>query len=851
VTQGQQPTVDLDSCATEPIHIPGRIQSFGALVAVDDAWRVVHCSKNFAAFLGLPRQPAAGAPLSETISAETLTILRGKLALAEGTGAVERVFGIALDQGGPLFDLALHLSGATVVLEFERHTPGDYEHNVASLRPMMARLERLRDPARLCDAAAQQVKAMLGFDRVMVYRFHEDDSGEVFAEAREPRLESFFGLRYPPDDIPPQARALYLRNILRIISDVADPTVPMEPTLSPSGEPLDLSHSTLRSVSPIHIEYLRNMGVTASLSISIIVRGKLWGLFACHHYSGPHVLPYSLRSAAELFAQLFALQLDQVLSDELRAQARKAQDLHDRMMAQLADSSSLIEHFDAMLALIDGVIAHDGASAFVDGQYVSRGRAPDAAAFAELLPWLNTRPISGIHATSALSEKAPEARALAATAAGAMAIPVSRRPGDYIVLWRREQRQTVTWAGKPGKEIEYGPNGPRLTPRKSFEAWREVVEGKGEPWTEEECRAAESLRVTLLEVILRIADAAMVERARAQEQQELLIAELNHRVRNILNLIRGLISQSRHEATDIAGFTETVGGRIHALALAHDSITRENWAPSSVVELIETEAKAYLSGKADRLRIDGNDALVAPEAFSVLALVLHEMMTNSVKYGALCDRRGHVAIGLGRDDDGALTIAWREHGGPPVKAPKRRGFGSLIVERSIPHDLRGKADVRFKLAGVEADFVIPARHVAAGGERTTTLAALSRAEPSGAALPARVLLVEDNMIIALDTEESLQALGVREVLLAGSTDAALAIVDATPPDLALLDFNLGGETSEPVARALDQRGIPFVFATGYGEVEAMIGKYSSKIAVLQKPYSKDDLANVLRARVPV
>ena len=157
--------------------------------------------------------------------------------------------------------------------------------------------------------AARQLKALLGFDRVMVYRFHSDDTGEVFAEAREMRLESFFGLHYPASDIPPQARKLYLTNILRIISDVADPTVAIAPAVSPAGIPLDLSLGTLRSVSPIHIEYLRNMGVTASMSISIVVRGKLWGLFACHHYSGARVLPYALRAVAELYAQLFGSSL--------------------------------------------------------------------------------------------------------------------------------------------------------------------------------------------------------------------------------------------------------------------------------------------------------------------------------------------------------------------------------------------------------------------------------------------------------------------------------------------------------------------------------------------------------------
>ena len=699
--------------------------------------------------------------------------------------------------------------------------------------------------------AARQLKTLLGFDRVMVYRFHPDDTGEVFAEAREMRLESFFGLHYPASDIPAQARKLYLANILRIISDVADPTVPIIPVVSPIGVPLDLSQSTLRSVSPIHIEYLQNMGVTASMSISIIERGKLWGLFACHHYSGPRVVPYSLRSIAELFAQLFALQLGQAESDLVREQAQRAQVIHDRIMAQLAESSGLVEHFDAMIALFGEVIPYDGASAWIDGKYLARGSAPTAEQFKAIVPLLNSGAASSVLATRNLAERLPVARDFADVAAGVLAIPVSRRPRDYIVLWRREQTQTVTWGGNPEKSIEHGPNGIRLTPRKSFEAWQQVVEGTCLPWSDEEIRAAEALRLTLLEVILRMTDTAMAERARSQAQQELLIAELNHRVRNILNLIRGLINQSRHDAHDIASFTETVDGRINALALAHDAITRENWTPSSLSELVQVETQAYLSDKAQRVVVQGEDALIAPEAFLVLALVIHELLTNSVKYGSLGNNRGQVRIALARDAAGDLMIAWRESGGPPVMAPTRRGFGSLIVERSIPHELKGGAAVRFEPGGLEADFVVPARYVSIATARVDHSPPINAPVLANhGPVPRRVLLVEDNMIIALDTEENLLELGVGEVIMTSSNDAALASIEGSLPDFALLDFNLGGETSEATARALERLGVPFAFATGYGDVAKKTAGYVHSVGVLQKPYSKQDLVRIIAQRVP-
>lgn len=838
--------VDLTNCDREPIHILGLIQPFGALVAVNADWMVAHYSANFADVLG-GGAIAPGMPLAELFTADAVARLRAALVGLGGGETVERVFGQPLTAARALFDVAIHQSGPLTVIEFEPHDAEGFVSHVGALRPLMAELEPLGEVGAICREAAGQLKRILGFDRVMVYRFHEDQSGEVVAEAREPALEAFLGLRYPKTDIPAQARALYVRNPFRIISDVNAEPVPIVPQTSLEGQPLDLSLSTLRAVSPIHIEYLQNMGVEASLSISIVIRGKLWGLFACHHYA-PRVLPYSLRTVAELFSQLFSLLLDRVIADAGNRLAGKGREVHDRLMARLAGGTSLVENLATLEAVLADVIAHDGASIYVDGVYRARGSAPEEAQFTAMLPALNSGATSRIFASTALAERIPAAHTFADVAVGALVIPVSRRPRDYFVLWRRELPQVVTWAGNPEKPVEYGPNGARLTPRKSFEAWKQSVSGRSADWTPEELQIAESLRVTLLEVILRLTDDAMQERMRSQEQQELLIAELNHRVRNILNLIRSLISQTRNEASDVASFSELIGGRIAALATAHDHITRGHWSHSSLTELIEAEARAYLSGKADRVTIAGADVLIAPEAYTVLALVLHEMMTNSAKYGALCDSNGRLGIELRRDANGDLLICWRERGGPPVKPPERRGFGSTIIDKSIPYELKGEARVNFKLAGVEAEFVVPQRYV-----RAAAAQADAKPEPGGASAPApakpaglprHVLVVEDSMIIAMDTEDSLRQLGVEVVTTAGSVAGALASIEKDPPGLAILDYNLGTESSEPVADRLRALGIPFYLATGYGELADQLEEQGA-IGLLKKPYGKAEIAEAL------
>ncbi|MXO65274.1 HWE histidine kinase domain-containing protein [Altericroceibacterium endophyticum] len=848
----QNYTVDLTNCDKEPIHELGQVQAFGALIAVTSDFNIARMSANIADILSLSTKPEIGDRLATVISAHALSILRDHLPADDDADAQERIFGVALFDDRRLFDVALHQSGHLFVLEIEPHDPKTQADCISVLRPILARLEKTELVEELCDIAAKEMQRLLGFDRVMVYRFHDDQSGEVVAEARNADIGSFLGLRYPKTDIPQQARSLYLRNRFRIIADVNAAPIAIEPTTGLQGEPLDLSLSTLRAVSPIHIEYLKNMGVGASLSISIIVRGKLWGLFACHHYS-PRPLPYSLRTAAELFSQLFSLKLELTLAAARTRLADKGRQLHDRLMARLASGGSLVENLATIDQIIGSVIPHDGSSAFIDDSYKGRGSAPSEEEFRALIPTLNTGSTSQIISTDEISKMIPAAEAFADRAVGALVIPVSRRPRDYLVLWRRELQQVVTWAGNPDKPVESGADGVRLSPRKSFAAWQESVSGRSAPWMEEELAIAEGLRVSLLEVILRITDEAMQERSRAKERQDLLIAELNHRVRNILTLIRSLVGQSRGEASTVGEFADVIGGRIRALSMAHDNITREQWQPASLHALITAEAEAYLTGKEDRVSIIGIDALVAPEAYTVLALVLHEMMTNSAKYGALCDSTGRLEITTELNANGDYVIDWHEFDGPPVQPPTRRGFGTTIIENSIPYELRGKADIDYKPSGVEACFVIPCRYVSGNaGENSVDGKSASDSPSPTVSIPVssgdkrHVLIVEDSMIIALDSEEMLENLGIERISVASSVGSALESIAEAQPHFALLDYNLGSESSDPVAKQLHEAGIPFYFATGYGEAMDEIAN-SGALGVLKKPYSQEDVAEALRA----
>jgi light-regulated signal transduction histidine kinase (bacteriophytochrome)/CheY-like chemotaxis protein len=837
--------IDLTNCDREPIHLLGAVQPFGFLLGVSrDSWVVTRASANVAHWLGRAPAQVVGQPLGQVFSPEAVHAIRGHLHSAIMSETVARAFGLPLTFGGEHFDIAVHVTGDTVVIECE---PSVIEGDVnagAAVRGMIARLQQTTDTRVFYRVAAREMRALTGFDRVMIYRFEHDGSGEVIAEAARTGLESYLGLHYPASDIPKQARILYERNWLRIIPDIRAQPSPIEPQLDAHGRPLDLSLSVLRSVSPIHIEYLNNMGVAASMSVSILRQNRLWGLFACHHYA-PHHIAFGRRTAAELFGQMFSLLMESRERESESTYETRAHSLHQRLVTVMAAEATQFESIIAHLDDIADLLACDGVGVWVRDRATLKGLTPTEDEFAGLIAWLNMRNLTEVYARYEIGEDYPPATAFADRAAGMMVVPLSRPPRDYLVFFRKEAARNVNWAGDPNKPVTFGPLGARLTPRESFALWKETVRGQSMPWMPVECRIAEALRVSLLEVILRLTDLTEIERQRAQQRQELLIAELNHRVRNILGLIRGVISQSRDSATSVESFTKIVGGRIHALARAHDQITADNWGPASFRNLVNAEAGAYLGGKADRVVVRGPEILIEPEAFTTVALVIHELITNSAKYGALSDSRGSVAIDVEVKDNGIIVLHWSEQGGPPVKAPTRRGFGSTVIEQSIRHDLQGEARVDYALSGLRAEFRIPSRYIRVpeATQSEDGPAKTEAAAPAGA-LPRDVLLVEDNLIIALDTEDILRRLGVSVVRTASSVGEALRTIAERAPDFALLDVNLGAETSFEIAAKLQDMKVPVCFTTGYGE-QAVFPQEFSAIPKFRKPYTID----VLRAAI--
>ena len=840
--------VDLTNCDREPIHLLGAIQPIGFLLAVSSDWMIQRTSANISEFFDAAPEDIIGTQAQTILTGDAIHALRNRLALLRGPDDVERLFSYALADNGALFDVAIHMVDGTIIVEGEPARPRDHGDAMSTVRGMMTRLDQSDDMSGFFREGARQVRALTGFDRVMIYRFDKDGSGEVVAEAAKSGIGSFLGLNYPASDIPKQARQLYMRNLLRTIVDVESKPVQIVPAKSPSGDALDLSLSTLRSVSPIHIEYLKNMGVTASMSISLLIDGKFWGLIACHHYSGPRCPTFERRAVCELFAQMFAMRIESRQRQTLVEYERRARDISDHLLGSVASDESLLNDPQWLSEILTSAIPADGVGVFINGNHAFSGQTPDAEQFNRIVRALNGAAAGKVFSTDHIASLVPSATDHASSAAGLLAIPISRTPRDYVVLFREERIRSVRWAGDPKKPVEYGPNGARLTPRESFEEWKELVENRSKPFNESEMRVAETLRATLIEVVLRLSDEANQERKAANDRQELLIAELNHRVRNILSLIRGLIRQSKpEEGTSIEEFVAQIDGRVHALARAHNQITDDHWGPAPLKNLIDAEVAAFLVHQKDRLSTSGPPVLLKPQAYSTLALVIHELVTNSAKYGALSDS-GHVNVDWRHDNNGDLLVEWQDKDGPLVEPPTRQGFGTTIIEHSVPYDLGGMAELEYDPAGFRARFRIPARHLSGQEtERMAPLEAPTTPDAPAEAAPREpviddmfvnqtILLVEDSLIISLDAEDIIQRLGAAKIVTEATVAGALSSLDSIDFDFAILDINLGDQNSYPVADRLADKGIPFVFATGYGEQAKLPEQHRNRL-VLQKPYT--------------
>ncbi|QIZ72812.1 ATP-binding protein [Oxynema aestuarii] len=507
------PEVDLTNCDREPIHIPGSIQPHGLLLAFKEhTFEIVQASTNIATIFQCQVRELIGQSLSLLLDPTDLELLSHHLRQEDISGRNPIPLSAEAEGRKLLFDGIIHRNDGLVILELE---PARTRSNLSFLnvydllRNSISTIQNTATLQELCEKMVREIGKLTGFDRVMMYQLDPVEGyGTVIAECKAPQLEPYLGLRYPASDIPKQARQLYYSNWLRIIPDIRYQASPIVPELNPFTErPLDLSFSVLRSVSPIHIQYLENMGVRASMSISLIHKDRLWGLIACHHHS-PKYIAYEVRKTCEFLGQIMSLEIDSKENNQDYDYKIELKSIVTRLIEYMSVEDNFIDGLVGRQPNVLELVGASGAAIYFDDRFRAIGKTPDKERLDKLIDWIESAiGDEPIFQTDCLSKFYKEAEQFKQTASGLLAIPIAQNPRKYVLWFRPEVVQTVKWGGNPNKPVEVREDGSEsLTPRHSFDLWKETVYGRSLPWKACEVDAALELRTALINIVLRKAE---------------------------------------------------------------------------------------------------------------------------------------------------------------------------------------------------------------------------------------------------------------------------------------------------------------------------------------------------------
>ncbi len=499
--------VTLSNCADEPIRIPGSIQPHGFLLGLDKRYeRVVVASQSAAEYLGTPIKLLLNARVDAIFQRELLSVIEHQRCARDPDGMVGYLGSFSIR--GDVFSLVTHCVEGQPILEFERQdrlVGAEMMNSV--ITNFVSTLSRLETQEELCAAVTRQVASLTGFDRVLLYSFDEEGHGTVLSEANSGRLPSYLDLRFPASDIPVQARELYVMNTVRIIPNANYTPSPLESVPAEAPHILDLSLSVLRSVSPIHLEYMRNMGTAASMSISIVSEGRLWGLISGHH-AEPRMVPYLVRSACDMLSKLVGTQLTTFRTASRLRTAMHFHGVQRQLLTYVGAASNYMAELAKHMPELQQVTEAAGVALWIEGRCERIGSLPSSYDVQRIVEWLDSMPEMELYESRQLSADLPWAADLADTASGMLAIRISDVRQRYVLWFRPQVIRTVQWAGEP---VVKRSSGQQLHPRKSFESWRQTFRGQSQRWSEVEIESAREFLSAMTTISLR----------RAEEEAEL------------------------------------------------------------------------------------------------------------------------------------------------------------------------------------------------------------------------------------------------------------------------------------------------------------------------------------------
>ncbi|MEH3123907.1 MAG: GAF domain-containing protein [Sphingomonas phyllosphaerae] len=691
--------IALTPCDREPIHLSGAVQPHGIMLVADP--RTLQVVAGAGAIEAVLSADWLGADLSALLD-QDVAALRDAAPGPGGTVLGATVAG---------HDVALHRAGPWLIAELEptEAQPGTVAATLGWLDAIAAGFERAGTRRMLADRAAVAFRALTGFDRVMIYRFLDDDAGCVIAEDRDPALPSFLHHHFPASDIPRQARALYVRNRTRVIPDVGYAPAPLRPA---GFEQVDLSDVAIRSVSPVHVEYLRNMGVQASASISIVKDGLLWGLVACHNMT-PQLMPRSIRAAAAAMASALARQIlakEEAEAYRVRLALRSEEDALRPLLQQSDPFRILGERADELRKMLDA----DGVALVRDRTVTVSGVAPDDADVLELLRFAALREDGPVFATRELAAEWPGAAAFGPIT-GVLALRLDDR---HTLMWLRvEQIEEIEWAGNPHKAVPHDPDAT-LHPRASFESWHETVRGRTRRWTLEQIEGANRLRRLFREARasneLRRLNQEL-ERTGAEKdgllaQKDLLMREVDHRVQNSLQLVSSFLAIQARDAGPgvVADQLREARSRLSAVALVHRRLYRDDQIETIDLsrylgELIDDLKQSLGEEWSRHMMLSIAPVLIPTDRAVNIGLIAAELVINATKYAYPGQSGGPIEITLEQHRNRLRLIVADQGVG---KQGDGEGFGSRMM-RAVIQRIDGEMDYLDNEPGLRAVLTAP------------------------------------------------------------------------------------------------------------------------------------------------